>query len=196
MSPRWWAVPGHSKIHWSYEHLRVGATGISWPLFCVQQGCSLPAHPPAISILQYLTVAAVRQAISSCCKGPRSLTPALTGVLDLQADKEPEDAITAAIQHLYTLLLRSPAAGAMRGVGAAEWWVHSRQLGQAHQLHRDMDERFLGLPPERFQLHHPVSTLRRPHAACTAGRWTRSQQPGHAHQLHRDMIARLLGALR
>ena len=47
---------------------------------------------------------------------------------------------------------------AMAGVGTAEWWVHTRGSSDPHQLHYDMDERFLGQGRAGYQLHHPVST--------------------------------------
>ena len=66
------------------------------------------------------------------------------------------DAISAAIRHLHTQLLASPLAPSMACVGAAEWWVHARDPTQPHQLHYDMDERFLGQGRSGYQLHHPV----------------------------------------
>ena len=66
------------------------------------------------------------------------------------------DAISAAIRHLHTQLLASPLAPIMACVGAAEWWVHARDPTQPHQLHYDMDERFLGQGRSSYQLHHPV----------------------------------------
>ena len=66
------------------------------------------------------------------------------------------DAISAATRHLHTKLLASPLAPDMAHVGAAEWWVHARNPAQPHQLHYDMDERFLGQGRGGYQLHHPV----------------------------------------
>ncbi|KAK9902068.1 hypothetical protein WJX75_003099 [Coccomyxa subellipsoidea] len=69
-------------------------------------------------------------------------------------EKQPGNAIEAAISSLYQELKRSNLD--MEGILAAEWWVHMRDPTSAHQLHFDLDEGRIGAGAAKYRLVHPV----------------------------------------
>lgn len=71
------------------------------------------------------------------------------------ADK-PETALEACMHLLASQLGNSLPANMWQDVTSVEWWAHTRQPGEPHQLHFDLDETRLRLGQEHYACHHPV----------------------------------------
>jgi len=73
------------------------------------------------------------------------------GARPAEASNPASNLVEQTIQSLYTMLLsHHPSLALCHG---AEWWVHKRRHGDAHQLHYDTDENFL---KKDGRVRHPL----------------------------------------